>query len=542
MAASDTFLNNFTNYIKTTPKNKLYLYLFIFVAVVGGSALGLSFIQKENYNTLFSGLSTEDASMIVAKLKEQKVPYKLGLGGSAIYVPKEKVYDVRLLLASQNSLPGGGGVGFELFDKTNYGMTEFMQNINYKRAIQGELSRTINQMPEVKASRVHIAIPEKTLFSDREKEGTASVFLKLKPGKTISKDQIQGIVQLVAGSIEGLKPENVAIIDSSGKILFKSGDTNSAIALSGQQYELQRSIERKIEESVQSLLDKFLPASKSMVRANVEINLRKVEKVEEEYYPDKRAATGEKKSREKVTGRTIKASGVPGVASNAPNLTRKDATPPKQEESGKANESEREEAQTTYEVSKTVRKIVEPFGEIKKMSLAVVVDGKYERVKGQKGEELKYTPRSQKELNDIKNLIVRAVGQDEERGDKIEVLNVPFETEGLADEKELMEKAEKKELMYNAGKYAFYVIIVLSIFLFIIKPFLGILKSRGGPVSVRQIKGVKDVYVGSGGAGAVSESVEALSATAKAQPALVSALQDKALVKTIIKEWVREGA
>ncbi len=545
MAATDTFLNNFKNYVKTTPKNKLYLYMFLFMSVVGGSVLGLSFIQKENYNTLFSGLSTEDASMIVAKLKEQKVPYKLGLGGSAIYVPKEKVYDVRLLLASQNSLPGGGGVGFELFDKTNYGMTEFMQNVNYKRAIQGELSRTINQMPEVKASRVHIAIPEKTLFSDREKEGTASVFLKLKPGKNLSKDQIQGIVQLVAGSIEGLKAENVAVIDSSGKILYKSGDTNTPIALSGQQYELQRSIERKLEESVQSMLDKFLPASKSMVRASVELNLRKVEKVEEEYFPEKRAATGEKRSREKVVGRTLKASGVPGVASNAPSTVRKEAAPAKQEDIGKANESEREEAQTTYEVSKTVRKIVEPFGEIKKMSLAIVVDGKYERVKGQKGEELKYTPRSQKELNDIKNLIVRAVGQDETRGDKIEVLNVPFEAESLTEEKELMEKAEKKELMYNAGKYAFYVVILLSVFLFIIKPILGLMKGRGGPVSVRQIKGMKDVYVGSGSAGAAAglatESVEAVTAGAKQQPALVSALQDKALVKSIIKEWVKEG-
>ena len=128
--------------------------------------------------------------MVVTKLKEQKIPYKLGANGTTISVPKEKVYDVRLLLASQNSLPGGGGVGFELFDKTNYGMTEFMQNVNYKRAIQGELTRTINQMPEIKASRVHIAIPEKTLFTEREKETTASVFLKLKPGKTLSKEQV----------------------------------------------------------------------------------------------------------------------------------------------------------------------------------------------------------------------------------------------------------------------------------------------------------------------------------------------------------------
>jgi len=206
MAATEFFLENAKSYIKGIPKGKLYIYIFLFIAVFGGSVLGLSIIQKDSYQILFSGLSTEDASMIVAKLKEHKVSYKLGPGGTSIYVPKENVYDIRLLLASQNSLPGNSGIGFELFDKTNYGMTEFLQNVNYKRAIQGELSRTINQMPEVKGSRVHIAIPEKTLFTQKETEKTASVFLKLKPGRVLSKDQIMGIVQLVSGSVEGLRP------------------------------------------------------------------------------------------------------------------------------------------------------------------------------------------------------------------------------------------------------------------------------------------------------------------------------------------------
>ena len=193
-------------------------------------------------------------------------------------------------------------------------------------------------------------------------------------------------------------------------------------------------------------------------------------------------------------------------------------------------------------MSKTVRKIAEPFGDIKKMSLAIVVDGKYEKVKGQKGEELKYTPRSQKELNDIRNLITRAVGYDEARGDKIEVLNVAFEVENIADEKGLMEKAEKTELIYNIGKYVFYAVIIMSIFLFVVKPVLSLLKGGSRSTPLRQVKGVKDVYMGSGGGGAVSENIEAVTAgSPKMQTALVSALQDKALVKSIIKEWVKEG-
>jgi flagellar M-ring protein FliF len=530
----DDFLTKAKTYINSVPKGKLYTYFFVLVAIIGGSVIGLSFIQKETYHTLFAGLSTEDASMIVAKLKEQKIPYKLGLGGNTISVPKEKVYDVRLMLASQNSLPGGSGIGFELFDKTNYGMTEFMQNINYKRAIQGELSRTINQMPEVKASRIHLAIPEKTLFTDKEKEVTASVFLKLKPGKALSKDQVSGIVQLIAGSIENLKPENVSIIDSSGKILYKSGEANSPIVLSGQQFELQKGVEKRVEESIQSMLDKFIPASKSIVRANVELNLRKVERVEEEYLPGKSVVTNEKKSREKAATQGAKVGGVPGVASNNPAVAAA-----KQEAPQKSNESEREESQVTYEVSKSVRKIIEPFGDIKKISVAIVLDGKYEKIKGAKGEELKYIPRTQKELSDVKNLIARAVGYNEERGDKIEVLNIPFEAENLVDEKGIIEKAERNELIFNVGKYVFYIAILLSIFLFLVRPILDILKRRGG--SALPLRQMKDTYV----KGAKGQQLNTPSAAPaiedKAQHALAEAMKDKALVGSIIKDWVREG-
>ncbi len=543
----EEYLAKAKGFIQGVPKAKLYTYLLAFVAIVGGSIIGLSFLQKENYNTLFTGLSTEDASMIVTKLKEQKIPYKLGLGGNTISVPKEKVYDVRLMLASQNSLPGSAGVGFELFDKTNYGMTEFMQNVNYKRAIQGELSRTINQMPEVKGSRVHLAIPEKTLFTDKERDVTASVFLKLKPGRTLAKDQISGIVQLVSGSIENLKPENVSIIDSSGAILYKSGDANSPVVLSGQQYELQKNVEKRVEESIQSMLDKFIPASKSIVRANVELNLRKVEKVEEEYLPGKSAITNERKSREKSTSQNQKgAGGVPGVASNSPQVAAGGAppgAPQKQEPPQKLNDSEREESQISYEVSKSVRKIVEPFGDIKKISLAIVVDGKYEKVKGAKGEEIKYLPRSQKELADVKNLVARAVGYSEERGDKIEVLNIPFETDTFSEEKAVMDKEQRNDLIFNAGKYVFYVAILLSIYLFILRPILNILKKRGtDTVALHQIKDVYTKNQKTAGKTPLNPPVGAPALEEKPQSALTEAMKDKALVGSIIKEWVKEGA
>ncbi len=531
----ETFIGNLKTHLKTVPRNKLYFYLMVLVAVVGGSAIGLSVLQKEDYQSLFTGLATEDASTVVAKLKEQKIPYKLGVNGTTISVPKEKVYDVRLLLASQNALPGGGGVGLELFDKTNYGMTEFMQGINYKRAIQGELTRTINQMPEIRASRVHIAIPEKTLFTEREKEVTASVFLKLKQGRELGREQVAGIVQLVAGSIEGLKGENVVVIDSSGKILHKSGESNSAFGMTGQEYELQRSVEKKIEESVQSMLQTFLMNSRSIVRASVELNLRKVEKVEEEYTPDKAAITSQKKNKERSVSGKAKAGGVPGVAAGAAAAAAKAKQGgPKQEEQN-LNETEREDVQVNYEVSKTVRKIVEPFGDIKRISLAVLVDGKYEKIKGQKGEELKYIPRSQQELGNIRNLVLRAAGLNDERGDKIEVLNMPFEVENIPEEKTVFGNADNKELVLNLGRYVFYLIIALSVFLLVLRPFFKLFQRKEEALPLQR---VKDVYMKTG-AGAQTAAIQA---GEQAQPALGEAFKDKALVGSIIREWVKENA
>jgi flagellar M-ring protein FliF len=334
----------------------------------------------------------------------------------------------------------------------------------------------------------------------------------------------------VAGSIEGLKPERVNVIDSSGRILYQHGNPGSALAMSNQQFEFQTTVEQRVEGSIQSMLDKFLGQGKSIVRATVDLNLRKVEQVQEEYLPDKKVISGEKKSKERSINKSGRASGTVGVASNVPGPQRN----VKPEGGDKLNEAEKEEAQISYEVSKNVKKIVEPFGDIKRLSLAIVVDGRYEKVKSGKKEELKYSPRPQKEVNDIKSLVARAVGYDEARGDRIEVLNMPFELEGLSDEKELLEKAEKKEMMVSASQYAFYVVIALVAFFFIIRPILNLLKSKARPGAKQQLTEVRDTYV--------KGQEQALAIEGKTDLALVSALQDKALVRTIIKEWVREGA
>lgn len=528
MASLESYVKDTKNYLRSLPRPKLYTYLFMFVLVLGGSIIALSFMQKESYAPLFWGLNVEDASVIVAKLKEQKIPYKLEANGTAIYVPKEKLYDVKLFLASQNAIPGSGGVGFELFDKSSYGMTEFMQNINYKRAIQGELQRTINQMPEIKASRVHIAFPEKSLFSEKEKETTASVFVKLKPGRVLSKEAILSIVHLVASSVEGLKPENVVVVDAQGKILYKGLNSRDPTYAASAHFEIQKEIERKIEESLQSMLDRFLNHGKSIVRVSVDLNFRKVERLEEEYQPNKVVLTSEKKLKEKSSNKSLSPGGVPGVKSNL--KKNEEAT---EKDSDKYQLSEREESESTYEVSKAVKRIVEPYGEIKRISVAVVVDGKYEVVKGEKGEEIKYIPRTEKEIEDIRKLVAMAVGFNEERGDKIEVINMPFETEAFFDEKAWMEKEERKELIFNLVRYGFYFIVALFFLFFVVRPIIRIFwGEKGEKTFAQKIVGETEL----------KPTFETPSLSDGKQKFLVEKTVDKEAIQAVIKEWLRESA
>jgi flagellar M-ring protein FliF len=261
-----------------------------------------------------------------------------------------------------------------------------------------------------------------------------------------------------------------------------------------------------------------------------------VEKVEEEYLPDKSVITGEKKSKEKAVNGRGRAGGIPGAPANvAAAVARGTAKQDAGTGDPNVNQMEREDTSTSYEVSKTVRKIVEPFGDVKRISLAVLVDGKYETVKGKKGEELKYIPRSQQDLGNIKSLVLRAAGLDETRGDKIEVLNMPFEVENIPEEKSFLGKAENKELVFGLGKYLFYLLIMLSVFLFLLKPIFKIFQKKDeSPLPLQQ---VKDVYIKTPEKGEPA----ALTGMEKVQPAVTEALRDKALVGSIIREWVKEN-
>jgi flagellar M-ring protein FliF len=215
--------------------------------------------------------------MVVDWLKGRKIPYRLEDGGKDIMIPADKVYEARIELAGAGLAEGG--VGFEIFDRQSFGLTDFAQKVNYHRALQGELMRTITSLAPVEAARVHLALPEKRLFRDQQKVATASVIVKLHSGRTLKEVQLQGIIHLVAGSVEELEAENVTVVDSSGKVLSKSRSEAMSGPMTPGMLEYQQTVERRLEERAQSMLDRALGASNSMVRVTAEINFDQRERI-----------------------------------------------------------------------------------------------------------------------------------------------------------------------------------------------------------------------------------------------------------------------
>ncbi|HBA87745.1 MAG TPA: flagellar M-ring protein FliF [Geobacter sp.] len=457
--------------------------------VVAGVALAsllafsalITVANKTDFRPLFANLTQEDAGEIVKKLKEQKIPYQISPDGKAVLVPSDKVYDLRLSLASEG-LPQGGGVGFEIFDRKNFGMTEFVQKLNYQRALQGELSRTISQIAGVESARVHLALPEQTLFKEAEKPATASVVLKMKSNRLLREAEVQGVVHLVASSIEGMDPEHVTILDSRGKVLSANSPADATSKLTGARQETQRNFEKTQEEKLQTLLDRVVGQGRSVARVSASFDFKQVEKYEERYDPEAAAVRSEQRSEEKG-GVTSTAVGVPGVQTNLG----RSAAPGGAGQSGGGSKTDET---LNYEVSRSTARTIEPVGALSKVSVAILVDGKYELSPGAKPNALpKYQPRSPEEMQKIEALVKSAVGFNTERGDQVTVANIPFQ--------ETAEAGGEPARWWDAPivqtliKNVLIALGFLALIVFVIRPLLKMLKVEK-PVSSSSFLPVHD--------------------------------------------------
>jgi flagellar M-ring protein FliF len=282
--------------IRTLPPSKLFVILGLIGAVLAFAMVSMLWLSGDvNQQVLYTQLTVEDAAAITSKLREMKVPYSIAGDGTTILVPSSTVYETRLRLASEG-LPQGGGVGFELFDQRSFGMTEFVQKLNYRRALQGELARTIMQLAAVHTARVHIVLPEKSLFLDRQEKPTASVALKLIPGRRLSRDQVRGIAHLVASSVEGLDPDDVTIVDTSGQILSRQDENTSFLSQTEAQLTYQQTLEQNLEHRVQTLLERAVGKGKVLVRVTAALDFQHIERTEERFDSDNPAVRSEQRN------------------------------------------------------------------------------------------------------------------------------------------------------------------------------------------------------------------------------------------------------
>ncbi len=457
--------------IQTMSAGKM-MALFLLVALtVAGLVMFVNWSGQPDLVPLYKNLTPEDAGQIVAILRDKKIDYKLSHDGDTIQIPRERIYEVRLDLASQG-LPRGG-TGFEVFDNAKLGMTEFVQNINYQRALQGELSRTINGLNEVESSRVHIVMSQQSLFVEDEEPASASVILKLRHGRWLSDEQIQGVVHLVSSSVPRLQPQNVTIVDNNGKMLAGLDDRPTAAKLSADHLEFQHRKEKSLEKRITSMLEKVLGQGKAIVRVACDLDFIQQEKTEELFLPNNQVVRSEQLLSEVSSQKDQGAMGIPGLASNITNpQTAATANTPS------AQGFQKEDTTRNYEIGKTVSRQIMPVGKLQRMSVAVIVDGTYQTVtvgKGDKAkEEIQYVPRTKEEMDTFESIVKSAVNFDTARGDTVEVANIPFNTEKLMPEDEAA-AGRWLEALKSYGSVFKYIIVgifVLFTFAYVIRPLI----------------------------------------------------------------------
>jgi flagellar M-ring protein FliF len=455
-----TFVEQFSNVFKHFSLLQKIAIIFATIAIVLAIVILVFWANKPVFKTLYGNLDDSSRGQIEKYLEEKKVPYQLLDDGQTIAIPEEKVYDMRLQLAREG-IPKIGGAGFELFDKSSFGMTEFMQDVNYQRALEGELSRTIASLNEIVSARVHLSIPKDRLFVTKDTEAKAAVVIELSDNAQITRDQVKSIAYLVAGSIKGLKPENVQIVDTSGRLLSEFlTDENAPLLMTQTQLEYQNKVEKDLEEKLFTLLSSALGPGNAIAKVSVELNYDRRTVKSEHFDPDPVM-----RSRQAIEINSINTAltpqGIPGVE---PNL----AEPDLFEQNVKSEYNKTEDTQN-FEVGRVITEEKKAIGNIKRMTIAVVVNDKQALIEENGKSKLKYMTRDKDELLRIKNLVAMTAGLDESRGDKVEVANIPFDT-GVPFADYYLEDKVKAHLITTIIKYATAFLLLILFYLLIIRP------------------------------------------------------------------------
>lgn len=463
----------------------LALAFVLVVGIFGGSAW---WMKQTNYSLLFADMDPETAGEIVTRLKNANVPYQLDPGGRAIRVPAERVDELRLEMTSAG-MPQSGRVGFEIFDRTAFGATEFLEQVNYRRALEGELARTMGTISEVASARVHIAMGKDSLFGD-PRPAKASVVLKLRGSRALSAPTINGISNLVAASVEGLRPEAVVILDSFGRPLARpESDPNDPLGAA--QSERQQRLEREMAARVVALLEPVVGLDRVRVNIAMKLNPQTREETEERWDPNAVV-----RSRQSNTDLASTAAGVAGVAGARGN-TPPPVTPPAAAGQQAAAAppavgpvlggpgTSRSAETTNYEISRTTRHVIEPPGDVARLSVAVIIDDDQVFTKGEDGAtKITRTARKPEDLQKIQGLVAAAVGLETERGDQLTVQNISFDEPPVEEEvaPTVLEKIAPK--VWEGGRLLGIAAIGFLAFVVFVRPLM---RRAGVDVVQRQV-------------------------------------------------------
>jgi flagellar M-ring protein FliF len=452
--------------------------------LIAGLALSVSlafgmmifWMNRPDYKVLMTNLYPQDASQVVAMLQAGKEDYKLTDSGKTIMVPADRVYELRLKVAGEGNLHGQG-IGFEIFDEVQIGQTDFVQHINYQRALQGELARTITEFPQIVKTRVHLVMPQKSLFIEDQMPPSASIVLQLKDDGKLSPNEVQGIVNLVSMAVEGLDPKNITVTDMKGRPLYTPEDDTTGLALSNTQLEYKADMENKIQRRIMELLGPVVGPEKVIARVNADLDFSQKTIRQEVFDPDGAVVRSETRTEESTAGAANLAGGEPDANFRGDGFTGTRTT----------QDSTRESRTTNFEINKKEENIIAPVGELKRLTVAVIVDGTW--TTDEETGKAVYVPRKAEEIERIKTLIANTVGFDSVRGDTIEVSNISFGEPDMYDADSLMRTM--LEYAQRLGKPFLNGILIFLFLIMVVRPvIMALIRPRVAEQEIEEMAGL----------------------------------------------------
>ncbi len=424
----------------------------------------INMISTSEYQDFVKNVPAERLPLIVETLRKKNVPFSLRDDGSTIAIPRNLVPAMQMSLMAELGSTDIGTLGFEIFDKENLGTTSYTQRVNFQRGLQGELIRSINTLNAVKKSKVILALPTKKTFLEEEEKASASVILELHPGKTLSDEQIRGVIFLVANSVQGLDPDRVTVINSDGRVMSKN--MSGSMGETSEFLEIQTKFEKEMENRVESILTKVVGNGNVIVRVNAKLNPRNIKTVEEIIDPDKTALRSTQAESENLDGSRTSPNGIPGARANLPGA----------ETGGQVGLSQtvkKELTTSNYEIPKTTREFSELAGAVERLSVAVLVDGKWEVQTNADGKQEKaWVKRTPEELTQYENIVRNTIGFSQERNDSIKIENIQFRGEDFEEADKFLEQVYRKELFNYIIKWAMLGFLFALIFFVIVRPFM----------------------------------------------------------------------